>query len=447
MNENPKISLCMIVRDEQDFLGDCLASVRDVVDEIIVVDTGSTDSTPQIARDFGARVFSLEWSDDFSEARNHSLERASGDWILVLDADETLARRDADKIRALARSDADGCLFTYRGYSRDSDDIRWIANDGSYAEGAGWDGWLEGRVVRMFRRDDRFRFQGAVHESIDRSILSCGGAILKTDVVIHHFHERKGKANLREKQLRYLRLCEKNLERFPASAKTHHDMGLIYRYVLGDLTKAVHHQRRALELDPDFEEARMALAYSYHQNGDAKAAAGELTAILGRNPECAPALLVCGIILERRGRIDRAIECYERVAGLNPNLVDARLNLGTLWLKKGDTARARSEWERVRRLNPSNVRALLNLGALELRDGNHASAESLLGKGLERSPDNAQLWNNMGVLHAELGRKREAREAFEKAVELDPSGEDARRNLEALRTESACRTEPVSRIE
>lgn len=423
----------MIVRDEEAFLADCLLSVRDVVDEMIVVDTGSVDSTPQIAADLGARVFSYEWGDDFSEARNYSLERATGDWILILDADETLAPRDAAKIRGLARGDADGYMLTYRGYSRDSDDVRWVANDGSYPEGDGWDGWLEGRVVRMFRRDDRIRFRGAVHESVDLSICSFGGKLCETDIIIHHFHEKKGKGKLREKQLEYLRLCEKDLERFPDNAKTHHDMGLIYRYALDDPATAISHQEEAVRCDPDFEQARIALAYSYHQGGDAKAATREVTHILQKNPKCAPALLLCGIILERRGGIERAMECYRLAAEANPNLVDARVNLGTLWLKKGDGARARSEWESVLRVNPSNARVLLNLGALELRDGGHDSALRLFGKALERSPDNALIWNNMGVLHAGLGRTKEAIDSFERAVELDPSCGDARRNLEAIR--------------
>ncbi len=437
MGNEPKISLCMIVRDEAGFLGDCLASVRRVVDEIIVVDTGSTDSTPRIAADFGARVFSFEWNDDFSAARNHSIERASGDWILTLDADETIAPRDAGKIRALTRKGGDGHIFTYRGYSRESNDFRWVANDGSYAEGQGWDGWLEGRVVRMFRRDDRIRFEGAVHETVDRSIASIGGLLYETDVIIHHFHEKKGKEKLREKQLDYLRLCEKNLEKFPGDAKTHFDMGLIYRFVLDDIRKSISHHEQAVRFDPDFDEARMALAFSYHTEGDSKAAARELSALLEQNPKYAPALLLCGIILERRGRIDRAIECYERVTGLNPNLIDARLNLGTLWLKKGDTTRARSEWEIALRLNPSNARALVNLGALELQDGRYDSARLFFEKALERSPDSALLWNNLGVLYAGLGQTREAAEAFGKAVELDPSSEDARRNLEAIRSRAA----------
>jgi tetratricopeptide (TPR) repeat protein len=432
----PRISLCMIVRDEEGFLGDCLRSVRDVVDEIVVVDTGSTDSTPRIASDFGSRVFRFEWTDDFSKARNYSVEQATGDWILILDADETIARSDAGKIRALARGDADGYLFTYRGYTLDSNDMRWVANDDSYPEGAGWDGWIEGRVVRMFRRDERIRFQGAVHESADLSIRSFGGTILDTDIIIHHFHEKKGKERLLEKQLQYLRLCEKNLEKFPATAKTHHDMGLIYRYVLKDLPKAIHHQQLAVDLDPGYEEARMALAYSYHQSGDEKATARELTKLLQRNPNYAPALLLCGIILEKRGRIERAIESYERAAALNPNLVDARIKLGTLWLKKGEFARARGEWERACLMNPSNVWALLNMGALELRDGNHVSAQRLLEKALEHSPGNARIWNNLGVLHARRGETQQAIEAFEKAVELDPSSRDTRKNLEALRAKA-----------
>jgi len=89
-----KISLCMIVRDEEADLPACLESVKGVVDEICVVDTGSTDRTVAIAEEFGARVEHFTWCDDFSAARNVSLAMAQGDWILVLDADETLEQAD-----------------------------------------------------------------------------------------------------------------------------------------------------------------------------------------------------------------------------------------------------------------------------------------------------------------------------------------------------------------
>lgn len=91
----PTLSLCMIVRDEQEKLGRCLASVEGVVDERIVVDTGSRDGTREVARAAGAEVVEFAWCDDFAAARNRSIEAASGDWILVLDADEELERAGA----------------------------------------------------------------------------------------------------------------------------------------------------------------------------------------------------------------------------------------------------------------------------------------------------------------------------------------------------------------
>ena len=90
-----KLSLCMIVRDEEADLPTCLESVKGVVDEICIVDTGSNDRTVAIAEGYGARVEHFTWCDDFSAARNASLAMAQGDWILVLDADEILENQDA----------------------------------------------------------------------------------------------------------------------------------------------------------------------------------------------------------------------------------------------------------------------------------------------------------------------------------------------------------------
>ena len=84
------LSLCMIVRDAEETVGRAIESVRDVVDEIVVVDTGSVDNTRIIVEGYGARVIEFPWIDDFSAARNAGLAAASGDWTLILDADEVL---------------------------------------------------------------------------------------------------------------------------------------------------------------------------------------------------------------------------------------------------------------------------------------------------------------------------------------------------------------------
>src|SRR3989344_5073579 len=95
------ISLCMITKNEEQFLEQCLNSVQELVDEIIIVDTGSTDKTKEIAAKFTDKIFDFKWGDVFSKARNESLKQATKDWILVLDADEQL---DQDGIREVKKS-------------------------------------------------------------------------------------------------------------------------------------------------------------------------------------------------------------------------------------------------------------------------------------------------------------------------------------------------------
>ena len=82
----------MIVKDEENYLEQCLSSAKGLADEIIIVDTGSKDKTKEIAKKFNAKVFDFKWNDDFSAARNESLKHATKDWILVLDADESLSK-------------------------------------------------------------------------------------------------------------------------------------------------------------------------------------------------------------------------------------------------------------------------------------------------------------------------------------------------------------------
>ncbi|MFB5764080.1 glycosyltransferase family 2 protein [Paenibacillus medicaginis] len=95
--DTPSISLCMIVKNEEPYLAQCLSSARSIVDEIIVVDTGSTDRSAAIASDYGAKVIHQPWDDSFSNARNRGLAEATCEWVLWLDADEVLDRNEAIK--------------------------------------------------------------------------------------------------------------------------------------------------------------------------------------------------------------------------------------------------------------------------------------------------------------------------------------------------------------
>jgi glycosyltransferase involved in cell wall biosynthesis/Flp pilus assembly protein TadD len=148
----PGLSLCMIVKNEKDNLPACLASVGDLAGEIIVVDTGSTDGTQDIARSFGAKLVQSEWHGDFSRARNQSLDAATGRWIIWLDADDRLLEEDKRAIRALAEADPD---LQPKGYGLRVKNSR--------------DGGLTGSVfnqVRVFPNRPDLRFRAPVHEQI-----------------------------------------------------------------------------------------------------------------------------------------------------------------------------------------------------------------------------------------------------------------------------------------
>jgi tetratricopeptide (TPR) repeat protein len=167
----PTLSACLIVRNESLVLERCLASLSGVVDEIVVVDTGSTDGTPEIAAGFGARICRHAWRDDFSAARNVGLDVASGDWILAIDADEYLAAETRRHVRAVVdHTDADGILITQRNLLAPDDLIQFA----------------ESRIVRLFRRRDDVRFAGIIHEEVTADITRRGGRIAGSPIVIVH---------------------------------------------------------------------------------------------------------------------------------------------------------------------------------------------------------------------------------------------------------------------
>jgi glycosyltransferase involved in cell wall biosynthesis len=140
------ISAAMIVRDEEPVLEECLRSIRDEVDEIVITDTGSTDRSREIAASFGARVLERRWDDDFSAARNHSLEAATGDFILYIDADERLDATCGGTLRHTIEQAPRSAAFLLLLQPR-----------------VGFTFYLEGR---LFRRDSRVRFTGRIHERI-----------------------------------------------------------------------------------------------------------------------------------------------------------------------------------------------------------------------------------------------------------------------------------------
>jgi O-antigen biosynthesis protein len=184
------VSLCMIVKNEEKDLARCLRSAKPVVHEMVIVDTGSSDRTRQIATVFGARVLDFEWTDDFSKARNVSLAQATGNWILILDADEVLSPDTHDAFRSLVRgrpTQPVAYSIRTRNYTHNPNTIGWIANRNEFPEEEG-SGWFPSDKVRLFPNDARIIFANSVHELVEPSLIEAGVKIKSCPAIpIHHF--------------------------------------------------------------------------------------------------------------------------------------------------------------------------------------------------------------------------------------------------------------------
>ena len=188
-----RLSAAMIVRDEAAMLGDCLRSLGGLVDEVVVVDTGSTDGTPELAAGLGARVVSLPWRGDFAAARNEALAHARGRWILYVDADERVGPvAPAERDRLLA----DDAVVAYT--------VRFRPRTG----------FTRYREHRIFRNDPRIRFRGVIHESMVPDIrtvaASDGLRVAPSAVAIDHlgYDGDQRRKRLRDVPLLRARLAE-----------------------------------------------------------------------------------------------------------------------------------------------------------------------------------------------------------------------------------------------
>lgn len=192
------LSVCMMVRNEERNLPGCLDRVRDLTGELIVVDTGSTDATPSIAARYGAEVIPFDFTVvDFAAARNRAIARASGRWILVLDADETLDRTGVPLIERLVAGDENAGYFLER-HNHWSD---CSAPTTDY-------------VVRLFRNLPNHRYRGRVHETIDASILSGGGRLQQTGICLEHSFSSDREARRRKNHL-YIEILKEEIAADP----------------------------------------------------------------------------------------------------------------------------------------------------------------------------------------------------------------------------------------
>ena len=227
-----RLALSMIVRNGGKDLIHCLESVRGIADEIVIADTGSTDSSMAVAQQFGATVIHVPWTNDFAAARNAALEPVTAEWVLSLDADEQLddlARKQIPS--ALQAENIHGYLVTIRNYVHNLAERLWdkpaIVNDGRLPRAAQFAGYLEHENVRLFRNHPSIRFEGRVHETVGTRIEAMHGKLAKAEFAIHHFGFAASPDQKAEKNRFYRELGRQKIQEMPENAQAHFELGLV----------------------------------------------------------------------------------------------------------------------------------------------------------------------------------------------------------------------------
>ena len=340
----------MITKDEENFIAQCLVSVKSIVDEIIVVDTGSTDKPKEVAKKFDAKIFDFKWADDFSAARNESLKHATKDWILVLDADESIAEEDLPRLKELINDDCVGYYFTIRTYTNDSTAAGWVSYKGeNYEESKCASGYFTTRLIRLFRNHKSVKFDGVIHESVINSIRGLG-KIKESPIPIHHFGRLKQEKSDLKKQL-YQKLSQikkDNKNDFHSYSQlgiqaqengNYEDaIGLFKKSIelndkyfkswlnfgacclkLNKLDEAEYALKQASALNPSDYSAHNNLGIAYSRLNKPKIAINEFVTALSLNPKSASTYFNLGLAYDSLGLKDKAYDSFKKAIELNPN--------------------------------------------------------------------------------------------------------------------------------
>ena len=309
-----KITLCMIVKNEEHFLPGCLKSIRGLIDELIVVDTGSTDRTMEIAREYGAKIYEHPWQNDFSFHRNQSLGYATGDWILILDADEELDPKEHSLIRsAIMRNNIDAISFVV--YNKIQ---------------GGRTGFLNSH--RMFRNGKGYHYSGIVHNQ-----LIMDGPALSSQFKVYHHGYGLSDEQMRAKGKRTEALLKQQLQENPDNAFAHFNLAQIYRG-LGEPALSLEHASRVTDLlSPADIDRRHVYIMALDQVGCAhvgldqldKAKDAFLRALAIKDDYLDP-LFNLGYVYSREGNFDKADEIFNRYLRVRESFAEHKEWIGLI---------------------------------------------------------------------------------------------------------------------
>jgi tetratricopeptide (TPR) repeat protein len=446
------LSLVMIVKNEEEMLPGCLDAIHDAVDEIVIVDTGSTDRTVEIAESFGAKVVDFPWNGSFADARNCSLDHATGDWVVYLDADEHLLPEDAAMLRGLlGRTWREAFYLVETNYTGGDDSGSSVAH----------------LAMRVFRHRPDYRFEGRIHEQKTQTMpTDLPERFETTPIRILHYGYLKSRITTKEKSRRNIELLKAEALEQPgpfvdfnlgseymalgeyAIARTYFDRGwdLLRREEAwsrkgyapmlaarlaqsrredGDTVGARAAIDEALAFYPDHTELVLVAALCAKDDGDLDGAArlAERCLALGDPPARYGGTVGSGTYLAQcllaqirasQGRPSEAEDMYRQALSEHPDYIAPLLPLVASMLARGvEPAEVRAE------AGDDRPSALLLLATALYEAGHAEEAEADFSAVLERQPDHSVA--RIGLVETLLARRRYAEAAAEAAQEPDGS--------------------------
>ena len=429
------LSLCMIVRDEEQMLPRCLAAAAPMVDEIVVVDTGSSDATIEIASSFGARVIEHPWTGSFSEARNVSFEAATGDWLLYLDADEVLTPEDGPRLRALT-----GRTWREAFYLVETSYL------GELGDGAA----MVNNALRMFRNRPEYRFKDRLHEQISHTLPTyVPGRVEQTGVRIQHYGYLGSVREAKEKSQRNVALLRQQAADSAPTPFLHFNLGSEYA-AAGDPVSAVaelQSARALLEEEGSLRSCeygaalftRLVLALRMCDRlGEARRTAAEGLELFA---DLTDLVLAQARIAQALGERDAAVELYHRCLRMGDappkygSMVGGgtyvpRLALAEIFLERGDSASARDALRWCVENHPDFLAVAGPYATAMLRDGAEPSEVLQELEQLDSLPAVVRL--TVGAALRQAGAVTAAADQYRQALATAASHTRARTELAEL---------------
>ena len=464
--DSHKISVCMIVKDESERLPQALESVRGLAGEIIVVDTGSTDDSIEVASSFGARTIQIPWHEDFSEARNVSLSAASGEWVLCLDADEMLAPQSTDKVIKALSGSADA-YFVRIESAVDSKAGKIFVNF----------------FPRLFKNLEGVRFEGRVHEQIYPSLERLGARVDVSDIVINHSGYALSADALRVKARRNADMLTREIEANPnqplvlfhlaeaysmmddyAAAADHYRAALkagklpqvVLGVVLQNLGSALVRLKqygearailgRVLETDPGLITAHLVMASAFFGLGKFARAESEISVYieratessktlrlkLGYEPNVPGALVLLARCKLARGVPEEAKELLKRVTVMDRSCCEAHVLLARIAFEELRFGQAATHYEEALKCSSERGQIYFELARAYVACGSNDKAIATVEAAIAAGCESPELLRCLGILRIKKKDFEGAIAAYRAAIEIDPADSESKRKLAGL---------------